>query len=389
MASAAIEGFVTGFAGTLAENVLENKKRARDYFDKQVEYARTTGLQNRQRVRQQVEGATAVARQLEQVGVPREVIMAQINQNPDGVESFYEQAEKIRAKAGRDLTPEEWKAIYKVAGDFKAPDEDIATFISRTYDPIANAAASPDFEEDPEGSLISTMMGFNAMDRARRDLAQTEIADGMTADQLIRYGDVTPQRVGGNAVVTVDYAGMPPELRDDESELSITETNSIVSVVEEEVNSALSALESEGLISEGADVTETRDDIVEELRLIYPSAPTSQLKLFVDRAIRKARYTVDGEQPATDAEEAPTEPLLDPATTPAPTATDAPTEAPTASTGDVPLPRVTAPNNTAFPDTFETGDGVVLTLVRVNDNGLALYMDQDGNEYELAAEAFQ
>lgn len=364
MASAAIEGFVTGFAGTLAENVLENKKRARDYFDKQVEYARTTGLQNRQRVRQQVEGATTIARQLEQVGVPREVIMAQINQNPDGVGSFYEQAEKIRAKAGRDLTPEEWKAIYKVAGDFKAPDEDIATFISRTYDPIANAAASPDFEEDPEGSLISTMMGFNAMDRARRDLAQTEIADGMTADQLIRYGDVTPERVGGNAVVTVDYTGMPPELRDaPEDELSITETNAVVTKVDEEVKTALGVLEGEGLISEGADVTETRDDIVEELSLIYPSVSTDKLKLFVDRAIRKFRYTVDGEAAPTDAGGASTEPLLDQATTPAPTATEAPTEAPTAS--DEPLSpeeRMAAETGLGYEDIQNNGDGTVTVI---------------------------
>lgn len=359
MASAAIEGFVTGFAGTLAENVLENKKRARDYFDKQVEYARTTGLENRQRVRQQVEAATSVARQLEQVGVPREVIMAQINQNPDGVGDFYEQAEKIRAKAGRDLTPDEWKAIYKVAGDFKAPDEDIATFISRTYDPIANATASPDFEDDPEGSLIATMMGFNAMDRARRDLAETEVADGLTADQLIRYGDVRPERVGGNAVVTVDYEGMPPELRED-SNLSITETNAIVTKVDEEVDAALSALEAEGLISEGADITETRDDIVEELRLIYPSVSTEQLKLFVDRAVRKKRYTVDGLEPATDAEEAPTEPLTDQATTPAPTPSEAPTAAPTASAEPLsPEERMAAETGLGYQDIQDNGDGTV------------------------------
>lgn len=52
MASNAVKGFVQGFAGTLAPIILERKKEARDYFNKQVEYARTTGLQNRQRVKQ-------------------------------------------------------------------------------------------------------------------------------------------------------------------------------------------------------------------------------------------------------------------------------------------------------------------------------------------------
>jgi len=366
MASAAIEGFVTGFAGTLAQGIKERKKEARDYFNKQVEFARTTGLENRNRVRQTVDASIAVARQLEQVGVPREVIMAQVNQNPQGLSDFYNQAEKIRASAGKELSADEWKAIYKVAGDFKAPDEDIATFIARTYDPIANAAASPDFQNDPEGSLISTMMGFNAMDQARSELARTDIGNGMTADQLIRYGDVQPQRIGGTAVVTTNYEALPSE-----SSLSISETSQISKIVQEQVMAGLSELESSpnANITQGADITPLRDAVVAQIAALYPQASVADIKRFADVHIAATGYTVDTEGAATGAD-AGIEPPPD------------------VSVGDgsqdTQTPSPDAPMASVSPDVYTTSDGVQLTLVRDNEDGTSTYMDPDGNEYRIA-----
>lgn len=366
MVSTAIEGFVTGFAGTLAKDVSERKREARDYFNKQVEFARTTGLENRNRVRQTVDASVAVARQLEQVGVPREVIMAQVNQNPQGLSDFYNQAEKIRASAGKELSADEWKAIYKVAGDFKAPDEDIATFIARTYDPIANAASSPEFQDDPEGSLISTMMGFNAMDQARAELARTDIGNGMTADELIRYGDVQPQRIGGTAVVTTNYEALPSE-----SSLSISETSQISKLVQEQVMAALTKLESspEANLTEGADITPLRDAVVAQIADLYPQASVADIKRFADVHIAATGYTVDTEG--------------------APTGADAGIEPPPDVSGgdgsqEPQTPPVEPPMASVSPDVYTTSDGVQLTLVRDNEDGTSTYMDPDGNEYRIA-----
>lgn len=373
MASAAVEGFVTGFAGTLAQNVIENKQRARDYFDKQVEFARTKGLENRNRVRETVNTNISIARQLEAVGVPKEVIMAQVNQDPAGLSSFYEQAEKIRASTGKDFTPEEWKAIFKVAGDFKAPDEDIATFISRTYDPIANAASEPDFADDPEGTLVSRMMGFNAMDQARARLGETVIADGLTADELVRYGDVQPQRVGGNAVVTTNYGAIPG--REGSSDLSISETSALLKVVDEQVSTAIGMLESAGGLAEGADLTATRDEVVQEIATLYPQASVADIQRMADNAIRKRRYTVDsGKEPGLPVEEPEG-------------AVEAPVEAPVGETSPEPtMPSEAPPTASTTPDVITTGDGVQLTLVRDNDDGTSTYMDPDGNEYRIATD---
>lgn len=377
----AIEGFLTGFANVAASNILERKKEARDYFNKQVEYARTTGLQNRQRVREQADAALTVARQLEAAGLPREIIMAQINQDPANLSGFYEQAEKIRANAaaaGRQLTADDWNAIYKVAGEFKAPDEDLSTFIARTYDPIANAVADPSYEEDPEGSLWASMMGYDAMPRAVAELGRTEIAEGLTAEQLIRYGDVTPQRVGGRATVVTDYAALPSR----DEELSVTERTALINRAGEMTEAAISRLEEQqGAAIAGMDITPLRDAIVAEMRDLYPMASEETLRTFVNSAIRSRNYVVDAQQPATGPEtgvEAPPSGLPTEGSPEAPPASSPP---PSASTsiqeefGERP-PVITLP-----------AEGKTLTFVMDNGDGTSTFIDQDGAEYQLSNDA--
>lgn len=278
MASAA-EGFTRGFAGTLAPIILERKKEAREYFNKQVEYARTTGLQNRQKVKSQADATLSVARQLEQIGVPKEVIMAQVNQDPAGLAEFYTQAQKINGGANAPLTPDQWKDLHDIGGDFKAPDEDLATFIARTYDPIANATQAPGFQQDPKGSWLASMMGFSAMDEARTELGQTQIAEGLTADQLIQYGDVQPQRIGGTAVVTTNQEALKKLIP--EGDLSISESTAVAKSAEEVV----SALENQSAV-DGAAI-DIEGLALEDLRTLYPTVPEARLQSVVRQMMKR------------------------------------------------------------------------------------------------------
>lgn len=335
-------GFIEGFAGTLAKNVQENKQEARNYFNKQVEYARTTGLANRQKVKAQVDANLNIARQLEQVGVPREVIMAQINQNPTGLADFYQTAEELRAKNQRDLTPEEWRAIFKIAGDFKAPDEDLASFVRRTYDPISSATSDPAFQDDPEGGLLARMLGFTAMDEARSRLGKTVIAEGLTADQLIRYGDVTPQRVGGNAIVTVDYSKVPGETQ--ERGLSTADFR----YIEEQIDKSLTNFESNPN-NTSKDVTAERNQLINELQELYPRTSREYITGIVDRYIRNKGFTItleEGEETVAPVEnpesiETTVLPAVDAETPPPSGETSAPSSSPASPTGkplSAPLP---------------------------------------------------
>lgn len=295
MGSAA-EGFIQGFAGTLAPTILERKKEARDYFNKQVEYARTTGLQNRQRVRSQTDATLSIARQLEQIGVPKAVIMAQVNQDPAGLAEFYTQAQKINGGASAPLTPDQWTDLYDIGGDFKAPDEDLATFIARTYDPITNATQAPGFQQDPKGSWLASMMGFSAMDEARAELGQTQIAEGLTADQLIQYGDAQPQRIGGTAVVTTDQEALRSLFPEDER--SLTESNLIATAVDEALKLSTYDLEP------GQDATEVLNSVIQQVQARLPQATREEIQRVAESALLAQRYTLGGsetgiEEPST------------------------------------------------------------------------------------------
>jgi hypothetical protein len=365
----ALEGFITGFAGKLAEDVTKRKDEARDYFNKQVEYARTTGLENRRRVRQTVDANLGIAQQLEAAGVPRELIMAQVNMNPAGLGDFYNTAEKIRAEKEaryqRPLTADEWNSIFKVSGDFKAPDEDLATFITRTYDPITSAIQSPTFEDDPEGSLFASMLGLNAMDRARARLGETVIAEGMTADQLIRMGDAQPQRIGGNASVTVDYSALG-----DEQGLDTREVQLLDGVITEELDAEINAATERGEISvtKGADATKVRQTVIDNVTSIYTDVSPVEIERLVDARLRRMGFTFDGILEEEDATGGPESDVEAPPATPEGVSSPEPqtpsTEAPTASNEPLsPEERMAAEAAYGFTGIVDNGDGTALVTL--------------------------
>lgn len=199
-------GFAKGFLNTLNTDARARIASADEYFEKQVETARTTGLANKRKTQGLVDGSVATAKQLQQMGVPKDLIMAIASQNPAELGTFYEQVADANAK-GVPLTPEFFADFVQVSKDYKAPNEDFQTFFGRVYQPVAaNYSADPEgFDRDRKGNLVATFLGFNAMDRARSKLGTTQVADGMTAEQLLQYGDGAMPNTEGGATVTYDY----------------------------------------------------------------------------------------------------------------------------------------------------------------------------------------
>lgn len=388
MVSNAFASFVEGFAGTLAVNINERKKEARDYFNKQVEYARTTGMENRKKVRATVESNMTIADQLAAVGVPKEVIMAQITMDPSSLGDMANQTEKLRASAGREFSAEEWKAIYEVAADYKAPNEDMATFISRTYDPIANAAQSPGFEEDPKGSLISSMMGFSSMDEARDRLKTTDIGGGLTADQLMRYGDSTPQRVGPRTTVTTNY-GAVEKMAGDKG-LTIPETAAVIKMTDEIADRVVVGdkdnQDAEQGTKNGLFILDTVKDQIRELNL--PGVTEAVIDVQARRAIRQRGYIFPEEDVVTEDPVAPTgggtdtQPVPE-TTTPTTEVVTAPVEPPVDDPMSAPIDIEKEPHLRVIPDIILRGKMRTLTFTSDNGDGTSLWIDQDGEEVKM------
>lgn len=200
-------GFLTGFFNTQSDEMEVRRQEARDYFNKQVEMARTVGVANKRRVDAAVNESVTVARKLEAMGVPKDIIMAQANMDPASLGELYNQVVELSTQSSVPLTEDIYREIYKMSGDFAAPDEDFNTFFTRMFNPIVDASKNdPEgLKNDPKGTIWANAFGFNQMDKARAKLGETEVAPGLTAEEAIQYGDqVVPNRPYGNSTVVMN-----------------------------------------------------------------------------------------------------------------------------------------------------------------------------------------
>lgn len=236
--------FFTGMANQLNTDISARYAKADEFFEEQVKLARTKGLENRTRVQQQVGQYTSLAKQLQQIGVPKQVIMAVANQDPASLEGFAETVNKARG-SGVELNEEFFGDLVEMSRDFKAPDEDYETFFRRVFEPIAlNAQADPEaFKRDRKGSIWATLMGHNAMDRAQTRLGETEIIDGLSAEQLLRYGDsgLPNKPYGDDLTVTLNPNAIPKN-----NDLSLSDLKFIGGEVDTAIGKARNELANTG-----------------------------------------------------------------------------------------------------------------------------------------------
>lgn len=376
------QGFVQGLANQLSTDINTRRDEARNFFNKQVEMARTTGLQNRRRVRQAVEGNVSVARQLNQMGVPKDIIMAVANQDPESLPTFYEQITRAQA-AGIQTDEQFFRDFVEVGEGFMAPDEDFHTFFTRMYDPVvSNAESNPDsFNEDKRGGIFASMFGLNAMERANEKLGETEIVDGMTAEQLLQYGDeIVPNKIS-DAPVTFNYNTLAERERATKGgdSLSISEINAINTRLEEITAGIIGPLQEEMQIDtedpeqvaafEAEAARRAREVILTE----FGSVPG--VSEYLDQRLGPVTEAPEPIVP-TDAVAPPPEGLEAPAPTPV---AETPTGAPE-SVSDAPIDPATEPYLVVIMD---QESGRTLTLIRDNGDGTSRYMDQDGNEVDL------
>jgi len=207
---AAVTGFLTGFLKNSAGHIKKRKDEGEEFFSKQMELARTKGMENRNKRQTEMNASLTVAKQLVQKGVPKDVVMAIANQNPEDLGSFQEIVNKLELE-GTTVSPEFFRSIAEVGGNFKAPDEDLGTFFDRIFRPLAdNVKNSPeDFEKDPKGSVWATMMGYNAIGQAQKKLDNTTIIDDQSASDVLAYNTSTERaKPYGDSTVNFNYGNI-------------------------------------------------------------------------------------------------------------------------------------------------------------------------------------
>jgi hypothetical protein len=182
------EAFATGFLGETAKNINVRKDRADDYFDKQMERARTTGADALAKRRENLRSLTTVANTLTVQGkMPDDVLRAVVNEGPEtlaNAQKLYEEA----VGAGTTLDESFWRDVVDVSTEIKTSDESLGDFLGRTvglFGGNLEATKTDGGGGDPFSAFVASGLGYNAMDKARGKLDNEEIAGGYSAGDLI------------------------------------------------------------------------------------------------------------------------------------------------------------------------------------------------------------
>lgn len=202
------KGFLTGFFDRTSEGIDKRNAEADDYFNKQMEIARNVGMQKRNQLDSDMKMGISAAKQLQQVGVPQDIVVGIAKQNPEDLSRFLTTVQELQQ---RGITTDEnfFRKAVKVTGEVD-PNETIEGAFRKIYEPISSDPEATN--QDPEGSIFAAMMGYSAMDNARRKLDTTKVVGDSTASDLIALEGFEPEF--GQAVVTTDYGMIGNELSD-------------------------------------------------------------------------------------------------------------------------------------------------------------------------------
>lgn len=182
------EAFATGFLGATADNINVRKDRADDYFEKQMERARTTGADALAKRRANLSTLTSTANTLTTQGkMPDDVLRAVVNEGPETLASATKIYETAVAN-GTTLDEDFWRGVVDVSTEIKTSDESLGDFLGRTvglFGGNLEASKTDGGGGDPFSAFVASGLGYNAMDKARAKLDGEDIAGGYSAGELI------------------------------------------------------------------------------------------------------------------------------------------------------------------------------------------------------------
>ena len=179
--------FAEGFFTTASENIGRRTERAENYFEQQMERARTTGMnqlsQRRQR-RDQIEGLAVQLR--ENAQMPEDIVRALVSEGPEALQSAV-RIYSDSAQGGVPLSEEFWRSAYpmvqQMAVDTDTPFTELLDRTTGLYP--NNLEATLETGGDPFSAFVSSALGLNAMDRARSRLQREQVASGFSAADLL------------------------------------------------------------------------------------------------------------------------------------------------------------------------------------------------------------
>jgi hypothetical protein len=172
--------FAGGAARRGSEILGESRQEAKQYEAEQRAAAERNmaTISRRRAVADQVTGYTTY---LKQNGVTDAQLQAVISSGPKAIQDLTSRVESaVQANNNRPLGVNDAQALVNMPEGFSPVDMTMDQFVRSTYGLSTPAAAAP---EEKVG-LLGTILGGAEMGRARERLGRTEMAEGMTIQQI-------------------------------------------------------------------------------------------------------------------------------------------------------------------------------------------------------------
>lgn len=201
-----LSAFLTGFLDKKADQITSRKAEGKRYFEDQAGRAREVSTK-------QLEARRERYRQLAQTGnilintanMPEHVLRGLVSAGPEAVNTALELFQKVPT---HEWSADDWENVYSTSQFYAEEfDEDLPTFMKRTVGLIGdNYKATEQTGGDLQSAFTASALGYNAKDKARRDLGELEVTPGYTASDLLAM----ESRPGWQSDMYSTYSGPVP-----------------------------------------------------------------------------------------------------------------------------------------------------------------------------------
>lgn len=299
------EAFATAFMQDTAANINRRKDKADDYFDKQLERASTVGAEAVRARKAKLESFKGLAHDLQtNADMPEDVLRAIANDGPAALEQAYKLYE-VASEKGVPLGESFWRDTYKFAKDTKPSGQPLDEFLGEVIGLMPdNIEAAKQEGGSPFDAFVASGMGYNAMERAQKKLASTDIGGGITASQALAMENMpesTRPLGGGRASPNLPAFYDSVKEAETTTPLSATEIKTYTEMYDTEVE----RLAREEAAANGGDLDAARETVKEQAAANILRAAGSDEAQLLERAPAFIPYADLANEPGD--EEVPTD----------------------------------------------------------------------------------
>ena len=223
--------FAKGFLDQTNADADRRIRQADEYYERQLETARTRGVQALENRRAQFSQLSNLSNQLIHMGMPASTVRVLAQQGPEALQAALETGSQF-VSAGIELNEDLWNDVWRTTGEVTADTgQSVEDFLREVTGLLPQHLEQTG---DARSSFFASALGLNAMDRADRRLQTEAVTDGFSAYDLNRMAQGGRNRPLGDVNAFMDPQAVASVLGSVPRELSRTDIQAVVNAFRQE-----------------------------------------------------------------------------------------------------------------------------------------------------------